>query len=255
MISRTDCVERALADARLRLQPYSPTETDTAELRVAARVADRILNGTLDFEELMAHDRDRDGTPHAPDERSADAQLRDISAALAGGGGTQAAEGLRTLCRVVVGRDGAPHELQCFLAQRLLEPDGARVLGCVLHLAGRDSAQFWWQFAAGAGDWIATYCLRLHHLSMGETVEARFWARQTASTDLLREAVNDCDGTLRVLSALCRDHPTTTALVKALLDYVPDAVTFEEEFDLPLPHADFAAHIEQLEENLPARVA
>lgn len=56
---------------------------------------------------------------------------------------------------------------------RILEPDGARVLACVLHLAGReDSARFWWQFAAGADDNLAKFCLFLHHVALGEIHEA-----------------------------------------------------------------------------------
>lgn len=57
-----------------------------------------------------------------------------------------------------------------------IDVDGAHVFACMLHLAGDpESAQFWWQFAAGAGNGIAACCLHLHHLGRGETDEADHW--------------------------------------------------------------------------------
>ncbi|MBL1093138.1 MULTISPECIES: hypothetical protein [Streptomyces] len=43
-----------------------------------------------------------------------------------------------------------------------LDVDGAQVFACMLSLADHpESAQFWWQFAAGAGNRAAAYCLHL----------------------------------------------------------------------------------------------
>ncbi|MFE5842066.1 hypothetical protein ACFQ7N_10505 [Streptomyces niveus] len=61
--------------------------------------------------------------------------------------------------------------------------DGPLVFGCLLHLTGHpESAQFWWQLAAGAGNRLAAYCLHLHHLSLGETKEARHWGYEVAES-------------------------------------------------------------------------
>ncbi|MFD5107249.1 hypothetical protein [Streptomyces cinereoruber] len=51
--------------------------------------------------------------------------------------------------------------------------DGAAVFACLLFLTGHpESAQFWWQLSAGAGNRIAAYCLHLRHLALGEHREA-----------------------------------------------------------------------------------
>lgn len=60
-----------------------------------------------------------------------------------------------------------------------LDVDGAHVFACMLHLADHpESAQFWWQLAAGAGKGAAAYCLYLHHLGRGENPEATHWLHQ-----------------------------------------------------------------------------
>ncbi|MDN3294923.1 hypothetical protein QWM81_12845 [Streptomyces ficellus] len=57
-----------------------------------------------------------------------------------------------------------------------LDVDGALVFACLLYLTGHpESAQFWWQLAAGAGHRAAAYCLHLHHLALGESREAQHW--------------------------------------------------------------------------------
>ncbi|MEU6122492.1 hypothetical protein [Streptomyces sp. NPDC047123] len=60
-----------------------------------------------------------------------------------------------------------------------LDVDGAHIFACMLHLAEHpESAQFWWQLAAGAGNRSAAYCLHLHHLGRGEDPEAAHWLDQ-----------------------------------------------------------------------------
>ncbi|WP_069816424.1 hypothetical protein [Streptomyces sp. TP-A0874] len=60
-----------------------------------------------------------------------------------------------------------------------LDVEGAQVFACLLYLSDHpESAQFWWQLAAGAGHLRAAYCLHLHHLSLGEMREAAFWEGQ-----------------------------------------------------------------------------
>ncbi|MFD4632153.1 hypothetical protein ACFVYR_23185 [Streptomyces sp. NPDC058284] len=60
-----------------------------------------------------------------------------------------------------------------------LDIGGAHVFACMLHLADHpESAQFWWQLAAGAGNRTAVHCLYLHHLGRGENPEATHWLGQ-----------------------------------------------------------------------------
>ncbi|MFJ3164343.1 hypothetical protein [Streptomyces kanasensis] len=60
-----------------------------------------------------------------------------------------------------------------------IEPAGALTFACLLYLSDRsEGAQFWWQFAAGAGVTTAAYCLYLHHTQYSEDDMARFWYRQ-----------------------------------------------------------------------------
>jgi hypothetical protein len=86
---------------------------------------------------------------------------------------------LRALCEAVVAH-GAADSLPRFLTGCFPEPSGARVIGCVLQLTDVGyGARFWWQYAAGAGDAAASYCLYLQHLSLGEAAAAAWWRRQS----------------------------------------------------------------------------
>ncbi|MFI0736730.1 hypothetical protein ACH4PU_01285 [Streptomyces sp. NPDC021100] len=70
----------------------------------------------------------------------------------------------------------APRDLDRFIRDRCAGRTGARVFACLLHLADHgDGARFWWQFAAGAGDGTAEYCLFLDHACRGEYHDAAFW--------------------------------------------------------------------------------
>ncbi|MFF3176621.1 hypothetical protein ACFVQ0_28840 [Streptomyces sp. NPDC057900] len=190
----------------------------------------------------------------------------------------EAAQNLQTLCETVVTRNTALSTLDTFLTPQLPEPPGARVLGCILQLAeSEENARFWWQYAAGAGDPAASYCLYLHHLALGEHGEARWWYEQTEqiqsappSTDDFTDAVpdvttDDVPGivsdalnavtttdasllptALRILGALKTEPAPVPAMVGAVLDYVPAAVCHIDDFELPLPAPGFTDHIRSL---------
>ncbi|GAA3889266.1 hypothetical protein [Streptomyces sedi] len=65
-----------------------------------------------------------------------------------------------------------------------IEPDGAMVFACLLHLSGRhDGARFWWQFSAGAGKSTAALCLYLLHLQQGDMRDAHHWAREAVALE------------------------------------------------------------------------
>ncbi|MFD3720501.1 hypothetical protein [Streptomyces sp. NPDC058674] len=174
-----------------------------------------------------------------------------------------AARHLLTLCETVVARTAA-EALTDFLTDKIPAVGGARVLGCILHLAdAADSARFWWQYAAGAGDDASSYCLYLHHLALGETDAAAWWRRQTrVDTDPAPETtpfssdrgrIRNLDSStttvLRVLGRLLHQRAARprTELVDAMIDYVPVALAAgrrgSPDIDIPLPADDFAGTI------------
>ncbi|MFD4237484.1 hypothetical protein [Streptomyces sp. NPDC058542] len=139
-----------------------------------------------------------------------------------------------------------------------------------------ENARFWWQYAAGAGDPAASYCLYLHHRALGELAPARWWHEQTEllqntlSTDTpvtpgdgpgaepdtvpsavtaALNAVSTTDASLlptalRVLGALRTGPAAVPAAVGAVLDYAPAAVGYVD--GLPLTGPDFTDHIRTL---------
>lgn len=226
----TSPIDQLLARARLVNEPYTPGEIDAAAERLAARVAARRA------------------TPPTPGQaRPAPEGPQDV-----------AARDLRTLCETAVMSSGALASLQHFVARSLPEPPGARVLGCILQLTEQeDSARFWWQYAAGAGDSAATYCLYLHHMAHGEKPEAEWWHTQAAGAaddhGPADTEPQDLAAALRVLQALKgTDEPVLglaarAAQISAILNYVPAAVSYvDDDLDLPLPDADFTERITSL---------
>lgn len=59
-----------------------------------------------------------------------------------------------------------------------VQPEGALVFACLLHLIGREEgARFWWKFAAGGGIAEAARCVHLHYESNGDYHDALCWQR------------------------------------------------------------------------------
>ncbi|MFF7189596.1 hypothetical protein ACFZAR_31185 [Streptomyces sp. NPDC008222] len=82
-------------------------------------------------------------------------------------------------CRVVRDPDTVEAMAQLVNERSRIEPAGALTFACLLYLSDRsEGAQFWWQFAAGAGVATAAYCLYLHHTQYSEDDMARFWYRE-----------------------------------------------------------------------------
>jgi hypothetical protein len=205
----------------------------------------------------------RDVIPYVPcedtDTRSLlDGPLWQAAGASRGQDCDAAGHDLMTLCEAVVVHTAAV-SLRNFDTEYLPAPRGAKVLGCILQLADdEDGARFWWQYAAGAGDDTASYCLYLHHLSLGETDLATWWRNQTridtdpspekATVLFASEAVTTDASTptvLRVLGRLLsRADRTRSAFVNAVMEYVPSAVAVgyvdNPDFEIPLPGPDFA---------------
>lgn len=165
-----------------------------------------------------------------------------------------AAEDLRALCETLVSHTPAA-AVTGFVTDQVPEPRSALILACVLQLTeSDDGARFWWQYAAGAGQAAAAYCLYLHHLSLGEDDAAHWWHRQTddvqPSQDNTDDRITSASTTtiLRVLHHLAKQIARPrSATVTELMDYMPTAVATgylrEPEMELPMPGPGFAAKI------------
>ncbi|MFD3798420.1 hypothetical protein [Streptomyces californicus] len=173
-----------------------------------------------------------------------------------------AAKDLRALCATLVTHTPAT-TVAHFLTDQLPEPRSALILACVLQLTDtEDAARFWWQYAAGAGQAAAAYCLHLHHLARGEEDTARFWHDQMDHTPPPSSALVPDHGErldtapaatmLRVLHHLSRDRAPrpSSATVTSLMTYMPTATAVgylrEPDMELPLPGPDFARTIRTL---------
>ncbi|WP_444468390.1 hypothetical protein ACR31U_35440 (plasmid) [Streptomyces rochei] len=131
----------------------------------------------------------------------------------------QAGQRLSVICRWILNKpDAADHVDR--LAQDpdaatedQLDVDGALVFACLLHLTDHhESAQFWWQLAAGAGHRAAAYCLHLHHLALGESREARHWLYVVTDDVIDTDTPNDVFlATLEAVAAYVRRTGTSSA--------------------------------------------
>ncbi|MFE0116804.1 hypothetical protein ACFWZA_01755 [[Kitasatospora] papulosa] len=176
-----------------------------------------------------------------------------------------ATEDLRALCEALVTHTpGAA--VADFITDQVPEPRSALVLACILQLTGTDDgARFWWQYAAGAGQPAAAYCLYLHHLALGDRTAADWWHDQADDPQLpayqqplprptAQEDPHDPPTTptiLRMLRHLAKGTARArTAKVTELMAYVPTAVVAgylrAPDIDLPTPGSDFAGHINTL---------
>lgn len=177
-----------------------------------------------------------------------------------------AARNLHAICEVAL-THSTPSQLADFITEQLPAPRAAWILGCVLQLAeAEDGARFWWQYAAGAGDAAAAYCLYLHHLKLGDSHAAALWREQTSldtqpHTDTITPAGDDAPDythsvvdtsiptVLRILTNLtpAADRRPTEAAA-AVMDYVAAAVAVgyarNPGYEIPLPGPRFAEHIE-----------
>ncbi|WP_411147004.1 hypothetical protein [Streptomyces sp. x-80] len=96
-----------------------------------------------------------------------------------------------------------PEQGAHLMEEEEMDVDGALVFACLLHLTKHpESAQFWWQLAAGAGSRAAAYCLHLHHLHLTETKEAQHWYHQL--THSMADTTPPDDAFIEVLEAVAR---------------------------------------------------
>ncbi|MBZ4014460.1 hypothetical protein [Streptomyces purpurogeneiscleroticus] len=184
-----------------------------------------------------------------------------------------AAEDLRALCETLVTHTPT-RAVADFVTDQVPGPRSALVLACVLQLTDTDDgARFWWQYAAGAGQTAAAYCLYLHHLALGEDDAANWWLHQAddapapSAEPLAQEHPSTSPvpcppPTLQIANAsittvlhLLRNlgkHTarTRSAAVTELMDYIPTAVAtgylYQPDMELPTPGPDFANRVSGL---------
>ncbi|WP_328349363.1 hypothetical protein OG800_01570 [Streptomyces sp. NBC_00445] len=221
---------------------------------------------------LLVRDRTvpRDIVPSSPAAHRRDAFLTSVPPTK-GSASTEAAEDLRTLCETLVTHIPTTVVAE-FVTDQVPEPRSALVLACVLQLTDTDDgARYWWQYAAGAGQPAAAYCLYLHHLALGERAAAAWWHRQTDDVQLPPEAPVRAHSSIAqpVRSWLAQDAGASAtsilrvllhiakytarprpAVVAELMAYVPLAVAAgylrQPEVELPLPGTGFARKIRAL---------
>ncbi|GAA2426609.1 hypothetical protein [Streptomyces coeruleofuscus] len=157
-----------------------------------------------------------------------------------------AAEHLRSLCEVAVTHASAP-QITDFITEQLPGPEGAWILGCLLHLAGaEDGARYWWQYAAGAGDRGAGYCLSLHHRARGDDHAADFWLDQAGDgTDTDEGCAASTATVLRMVTQMTADSDrtysdTTLAVMSYTTAAVSDGYRRHPDVEIPAPGPYFA---------------
>ncbi|MFD7056938.1 hypothetical protein ACFWBS_53360 [Streptomyces mirabilis] len=85
-------------------------------------------------------------------------------------------EHVQRLCDLVL-RSNDIDSLADFAAD--YDPRGARTFACLLYtLNRRESALYWWRFAAGGDDPLAAHLLAAHHAAVGINPDARLWRAQ-----------------------------------------------------------------------------
>ncbi|MDH6630498.1 hypothetical protein M2271_008359 [Streptomyces sp. LBL] len=177
----------------------------------------------------------------------------------------RAAQSLTALCEAVV-THCTPDQFADFLTDQVPQPRAAWILGCVLHLAGAETgARFWWQYAAGADDAPASYCLYLQHLAQGDTHAAALWQAQADASaphdDDDLDAGEDAPAyrmmtpdtsiatVLRILSHLTRaTQRRHTPTAQAVIEFVAAAVAIgydrHPDLEIPTPGTHFAEQLE-----------
>ncbi|MFI7100614.1 hypothetical protein ACIBK8_14755 [Streptomyces sp. NPDC050161] len=93
----------------------------------------------------------------------------------------EATHELDLACALVVNAAAAAASLERLVNDHRIDPEGALVFACLLHITGRtEAAHFWWHFGSGAGSRTAAYCLYLSHRRNGEFRDAAYWREQAA---------------------------------------------------------------------------
>jgi hypothetical protein len=163
-------IDDLLAEALALQGEYDDYDHAAARARITSRLAEHLVRDAPRWncvEDTTAKDYPRPG-PSAP--HPAYSTLHE-----------QARRHLASLSALVVNDPNAINAVELLEDSPRIEPQGALTFACLLEVTGlHEGAQFWWQFAAGAGNHTAAYCLYLHHMKRGEFRDAGHWFDQAA---------------------------------------------------------------------------
>jgi RNA polymerase sigma factor (sigma-70 family) len=159
----TDPIDDLLRDARVLDREYAGRHTPaTPEILAAAR-AER----TAQAARALDSGADGHGTP-APAPPTSRPEHE------------QARHELNLATTLVLNTPQTAARLSRMEEDQFPDPEGALLIACLLHLAGREhAARYWWKFAAGGGNPTAAYCLYLEHRSHAEYRDAEHWLGQS----------------------------------------------------------------------------
>ncbi|MEU1125705.1 glycoprotein [Streptomyces sp. NPDC005899] len=144
-------IDLALSDAEILTDTYDDYDTDVALQRVTALASRTTVGETVTPALPMRYHTTREQAAH------------DLDLAVA----------------LIVDSPRAHVSLAGLIDHDRIEPEGALVFAALLHLAGhREQAQFWFEFAAGAGTRTAAFCLFLIHQQRAEYRDAKHWRAQ-----------------------------------------------------------------------------
>ncbi|MFD7644366.1 hypothetical protein ACFV4P_27400 [Kitasatospora sp. NPDC059795] len=159
----------------------------------------------------------------------------------------QAAHELGLAVSLVLTQPQAARSLEQLANSHRIHPEGALVLGALLQATGhREAAQFWWEFAAGAGSYTAASCLNLLHRSRGELDDADLWRdRAAAMAEESRPAAAPVAADGSLLPAHVRDEIIARchegldihlpSRIAAVIHQLPVAVDDEDYGEVPQP--------------------
>jgi hypothetical protein len=152
-------IDALLEDAYITVS-FDENHTPTAAERIARAAHRTELGGPLTHEQRACEQLAREQLAHE-----------------------QLAHELDLTCTLVLNTANAAVNLSRLVDDdQCIDPEGALVFGCLLHLTGHGEAcRFWWQFAAGGDSHTAAYCLYLYHGRCAEFRDADYWRRQAAA--------------------------------------------------------------------------
>ncbi|WSC82193.1 helix-turn-helix domain-containing protein [Streptomyces virginiae] len=171
-----DELDEALLDAEVFTDEYAFYDEDAARRRIARRIA--AARQSRAMTQPVASDAQLALPPAGRPSSSADRKLV-LDAAC----NVRAARALDSMARALVDSPAFTRLALDVEAWPHSQPS-ALLFASLLHLSGRgDGAQFWFQYAAGAGSDTAARALYLLHLSRAEISIARHWHEQPPTPD------------------------------------------------------------------------
>ncbi|MER6145179.1 hypothetical protein ABT174_35025 [Streptomyces sparsogenes] len=181
-------LDKLLAEAEILQDEYSDDDTAASRQRIAREVANTWWASALLLE--SSAQQVKSWIPEGASRHRSP---------LCAAQHEKAARQLRKLSTLVIRDSRAAHHIALLARSCRVEPASALIFACLLHLADREGAQFWWQFSAGAGSATAALCLYLMHMKRGEVRDAEHWAQEAAHLQRLENQTSAGDDIISLL--------------------------------------------------------